>query len=97
MTTKTKAYLQAEVNRRITIAGVLGAALSYIAWVYYPFDVPVNPTVTHRLVFTLRWLVLSLTPTVLGVHVSMSSKNLSKCLTLSETFHCSALSFLESL
>ena len=70
MTSKDKADLQAEVVRRVFIAGIFLVAMTYILWQYDLFDVTFDPTLTNRLAFTLRWLVLSLLPTVVGVQVS---------------------------
>ncbi|XP_038071670.1 transmembrane protein 79-like [Patiria miniata] len=69
MTTKTKADLQFEVKKRISIAVTLGLSLTYIAWVYAPFAVPSDPNLTDRLVFTLRWLALSIVPIFIGIRL----------------------------
>ncbi|XP_033645741.1 transmembrane protein 79-like [Asterias rubens] len=69
MTSKDKADLQAEVVRRVFIAGIFLVAMTYILWQYDLFDVTFDPTLTNRLAFTLRWLVLSLLPTVVGVQL----------------------------
>ncbi|XP_038072154.1 transmembrane protein 79-like [Patiria miniata] len=65
--TDTKANLQAKVQRRIVVTLIFGTSIAYIAWVYYPFDAPKDPTLVNRLVFTLRWLVLSMLPIIFGV------------------------------
>ncbi|XP_022082806.1 transmembrane protein 79-like isoform X2 [Acanthaster planci] len=69
MATKTKADLQFELRKRGIVTIAFAISVAYIAWVYIPIEVPTRPGVAGRLIFTLRWLALSILPIVIGIQL----------------------------
>ncbi|XP_038071784.1 transmembrane protein 79-like [Patiria miniata] len=67
MANQTTAHLQ--FRKRVCVSAAFGVSLTYIAWVYAPFAVPSDPNLTDRLVFTLRWLALSILPIFVGIQL----------------------------
>ncbi|XP_022082807.1 transmembrane protein 79-like [Acanthaster planci] len=69
MATKSKEDLQSAARKRISLTVIAGIAAVYIAWIYAPIQVPLKPSLVDRLVFTLRWLALSVIPIIIGIRL----------------------------
>ena len=57
------------------VSGLISMAIYfYIGFYYIPIAVPENPSMTDRIIFTLRWGIIEILPLFAGIHAVGSSR-----------------------